>query len=58
MGSADSEAIEGVGDSEIKSFDAVGDGFSMGFSSLCVEGLSSRLSRCENGGEYSTVSVE
>lgn len=51
MGSADSEAIEGVGDSEMKSFDAVGDGFSMGFSSLCVEGLSSRLSRCKNGGE-------
>lgn len=58
MGSADSEAIEGVGDSEMKSFDALGDGFSTGFSSLCVEGVSSRLSRCENGGEYSTVSVE
>ena len=50
MGSTDSEAIEGVGDKEMKSFDAVGDGFSMGLSSLCVEGLSSRLSRCENGG--------
>ena len=51
MGSADSEAIEGVGDSEMKSFDTLCDGFSTGFSSLCVEGLSSRLSPCENGGE-------
>ena len=48
MGSTDCEAMEGVGDKEMKSFDELGDGFSMGFSSFCVEGLSSRLSRCES----------